>query len=90
MLSNASDGSMAPTAWLSPQGSSPSTIATCGPPPSCRGTVSTSCAPKEILLGGIELDLDHAGRTCILLSSHEISRVRGGPHCLTHPLLRDA
>jgi arginine deiminase len=27
---------------------------------------------------------------CILLPSHEISRARGGPHCLVHPLLRDA
>ncbi len=45
---------------------------------------------KDILLGDTELDLDRAGRTCILLSSHEISRARGGPHCLTHPLLRDA
>lgn len=44
---------------------------------------------EELLLGGRELDLDQAGRTCILLPSHEISRARGGPHCLSHPLLRD-
>ena len=32
---------------------------------------------------------DEEGRVCILISSHEISRARGGPHCLTHPLRRD-
>jgi len=29
-------------------------------------------------------------RSCILIPSGEMSRARGGPHCLTHPLLRDA
>jgi arginine deiminase len=43
----------------------------------------------DLLLGREELSLDHPGRTCILLSSHEISRARGGPHCLSHPLVRD-
>ncbi len=44
---------------------------------------------EDVLLGRHELDLDAPRRTCILLSSHEISRARGGPHCLTHPLARD-
>ncbi len=44
---------------------------------------------EELLLGHQELDLEQGGRTCILLASHELSRARGGPHCLTHPLLRD-
>ncbi len=43
----------------------------------------------DLLLGRAELDPDQGGRACILLASHEISRARGGPHCLTHPLRRD-
>jgi arginine deiminase len=44
---------------------------------------------EDLLLGRDEVDPGAGGRTCILLASHEISRARGGPHCLTHPLLRD-
>jgi len=44
---------------------------------------------EDLLLGREEIDLDADGRACILVSSHEISRARGGPHCLTHPLVRD-
>ena len=44
---------------------------------------------EDVLLGGEEIHLDDHGRTCLLLASHEISRARGGPHCLTHPLQRD-
>jgi arginine deiminase len=44
---------------------------------------------EDLLLGRSELDLDRPRRTCILLPSNEISRARGGPHCLSHPLLRD-
>ena len=44
---------------------------------------------EDLLLGREELDLDECGRTCVLISSHEMSRARGGPHCLTHPLLRE-
>ena len=46
-------------------------------------------AAEDLLLGRAEIDVDGGGRTCILVPSHEISRARGGPHCLTHPLLRD-
>lgn len=44
---------------------------------------------EDLLLGRVEVDLDDARRVCILLSSHEMSRARGGPHCLVHPLVRD-
>ena len=44
---------------------------------------------EDVLLGREEVRLEGAERTCILLESHEISRARGGPHCLTHPLVRD-
>ena len=43
---------------------------------------------KDLLLGRAEVDLDDARRVCILIPSHEISRARGGPHCLSHPLVR--
>ena len=43
----------------------------------------------DVLLGREEIPAGGGKRYCILLSSHEISRARGGPHCLTHPLLRD-
>jgi arginine deiminase len=46
-------------------------------------------AAKDVLLGGEEVHLDDEGRVCLLIESHEISRARGGPHCLTHPLERD-
>jgi arginine deiminase len=44
----------------------------------------------EVQGGDIELDLDRPRRTAILMPSNEISRARGGPHCLTHALRRDA
>ena len=46
-------------------------------------------AAKDVLLGREEVRLDDEGRVCLLIESHEISRARGGPHCLTHPLERD-
>ncbi len=44
---------------------------------------------EDLLLGRQEIDLDDPGRVCVLIPSHEISRARGGPHCLLHPLVRD-
>ena len=46
-------------------------------------------AAEDLLLGREELDPERRGRVCVLISSHEMSRARGGPHCLVHPLLRD-
>jgi arginine deiminase len=44
---------------------------------------------EDLLLGREEVDLDSKERVCIAFTSHELSRARGGPHCLTHPLQRD-
>ncbi len=44
---------------------------------------------EDVLLGREEVQLAAAGRVCVLLASHELSRARGGPRCLTHPLRRD-
>jgi len=44
---------------------------------------------EDVLLGRDEVQVDAGERVCILLESHEISRARGGPHCLSHPLVRD-
>ena len=46
-------------------------------------------AARDVLLGREEVRLDEGGRVCLLIESHEISRARGGPHCLTHPLQRN-
>ena len=44
---------------------------------------------EDLVLGREEVDLDAGERVCISFTSHELSRARGGPHCLTHPLHRD-
>ena len=44
---------------------------------------------EDLLLGRAHVEPDAGEQVCILLSSHEIARARGGPHCLTHPLQRD-
>ena len=44
---------------------------------------------EDVLLGRAEVDPAAGRRTCILLASTEIARARGGPHCLTHPLVRE-
>ena len=46
-------------------------------------------AAKDLLLGREETEIDSSNRVAVLLPSHEISRARGGPHCLVHPLERD-
>jgi arginine deiminase len=43
----------------------------------------------EVIEGKAAVDLDAPGKTCVILPSNEISRARGGPHCLTHGLVRD-
>lgn len=45
---------------------------------------------SDLLLGRDELDLSGGKRSAILLRDYELSRARGGPRCLTMPLLRDA
>ncbi len=44
---------------------------------------------EALLDGMVPVDLDAPRPTCILLPSTELSRARGGPHCLTHALRRD-
>ncbi len=43
----------------------------------------------DLLEGRARVRLEGEGRVCILVPSGELSRARGGPHCLTHPLIRD-
>jgi len=44
---------------------------------------------EDLAVGRDEVDPDGGERVCVLLPSHELSRARGGPHCLSHPLVRD-
>lgn len=44
---------------------------------------------RDLLLGREEGRRSADEKMCVLVPSHELSRARGGPHCLTHPLLRD-
>ncbi len=43
----------------------------------------------ELLLGRRELDLRPGRKSAILLSASELSRARGGPRCMTMPIVRD-
>ena len=43
----------------------------------------------DVVAGREKVDLDVPQKTCVILPSNEISRARGGPHCLTHGLVRD-
>ena len=44
---------------------------------------------EDLAVGRDEVDPDAKERVCVVLPSHELSRARGGPHCLSHPLLRE-
>ena len=44
---------------------------------------------EDLAMGREEVDPDAGERVCVVLPSHELSRARGGPHCLSHPLVRD-
>lgn len=44
---------------------------------------------EDLAVGREEVDADAGRRVVIVLPSHELSRARGGPHCLTHPMVRD-
>jgi arginine deiminase len=43
----------------------------------------------DLLVGKNEIDLTAGKRAAIMLASNELSRARGGPHCLLQALLRD-
>jgi arginine deiminase len=45
---------------------------------------------QDLVLGREEVDPEDSERVCLVVPSHELSRARGGPHCLTHPLEREA
>ena len=53
----------------------------------CR--MALSLEAEDLLLGREEIDPESGKRVCVLILSNEISRARGGPHCLVHPLVRD-
>jgi arginine deiminase len=45
---------------------------------------------EDLLQGRVDISLEKPARTCVLIPSHELSRARGGPHCLSHPLCRES
>jgi arginine deiminase len=43
----------------------------------------------DLLLGRSELDLRRSKKYAVRLAAHELSRARGGPRCMTMPLVRE-
>jgi len=47
-------------------------------------------AGEDLLMGREKIvDLEHGKRLCVLMACNELSRARGGPHCLSHALVRE-
>jgi len=44
---------------------------------------------NDLLADKAAVSLEGSEKVCIQVPSHELSRARGGPHCLSHPLVRD-
>jgi len=44
---------------------------------------------NDLLLGREELELNKAKKYVVQLAAHELSRARGGPHCMAMPLVRE-
>ena len=44
---------------------------------------------EEVVSGEASIDLLDGGKTVVTLAGNELSRARGGPRCMTAPLLRD-
>ncbi|MDX1583705.1 MAG: arginine deiminase family protein, partial [Thermoanaerobaculia bacterium] len=43
----------------------------------------------DLLLGRTDLEVAPGNRYAVLIAGHELSRARGGPRCMTMPLLRE-
>ncbi len=45
--------------------------------------------PEDLVQGKATLDVEQGKKSVILIEGHELSRARGGPHCMTMPLRRE-